>query len=75
MKLLNTDIWNNELIATISGYSINDIIPCLYDLSMFISENLSPNRLADFDVEALKSVEAYNEIPTNVPLNLQNLQQ
>ena len=31
--------------------NINDIKYCLYDLSMFIQNNLQPNRLEGFDVE------------------------
>lgn len=73
-KLLNTDIWNNESVTTITGYSIDDIKDCLYDLSFFISTHLSPNRLAGFDIQAIKALEPFNELPVNLGLNLQNLQ-
>lgn len=54
LKELNTEIWNNEAIAQASGYSILDVRECLYDLSMFTSENLSPNRLEKFDIESVR---------------------
>jgi len=53
-KEMNLDIWNNEQVTTITGYSITDIKDCLFDLAEFISMNLSPNRLADFDIEVVK---------------------
>jgi hypothetical protein len=49
-KMLNLDIWNNEDVVMLTGYSILDIKDCLHNLSQFISENLSPNRLAAFDI-------------------------
>jgi len=73
LRLLNTDIWNNESITDISGYSIIDLKDCLFNLSDFIAGNLSPNRLKNFDIEAIKSVETYSEIPKNLKLNLSNL--
>lgn len=73
LKELNTDIWNNERVASISGYSITDIKPCLFDLAEFISSNLSPNRLANFDIESIKTLEPFNDIPGNLGLNLKNL--
>jgi len=74
LKELNTDIWNNDRVAGISGYSINDIKSCLYDLAEFIATNLSPNRLEHFDIENIKNLEPYNDIPENLGLNLKNLQ-
>jgi len=72
-KELNTDIWNNEDVTSISGYSINDLKDCLFDLSEFISTMLSPNRLESFDLDAIKKLEPFNEIPNNLGLNLKNL--
>lgn len=74
LKELNTDIWNNERVVSISGYTITDIKACLYDLADFISSNLSPNRLENFDIESIKSLEPYNDIPENLGLQLKNLQ-
>ena len=62
------------MVVNISGYTIDDLKPCLIDLATFISDNLSPNRLQDFDIESIKSVENYSDIPINVGLNFQNLQ-
>jgi len=73
-KDLNTDIWNNERVVAISGYSILDIKTCLFDLADFIANNLSPNRLENFDVESIKELEPFNDIPENLGLNLKNLQ-
>ena len=60
--MLNLDIWNNEEVATITGYGISDIKECLYDLAYFISSNLSPNRLAGFDIQAIKHVKPFDQI-------------
>lgn len=57
---LNTDIWNNRTVHDLTSYSIQDLIECLYDLSVFISTNLQPNRLECFDVEALKTIQQYD---------------
>ena len=73
LKELNTDFWNNDRIVGITGYSVLDLKICLYDLAEFIASNLSPNRLSDFDIEAIKTIEPYNDIPVNIGLNLQNL--
>jgi len=53
---MNTDIWNNEFVHKITFYSMEDIKQCFYDLSMFIIENLQPNRLEGFDVEAILKI-------------------
>ena len=50
---LNTNIWNNHNVHSLTGYSIEDIRQCLYDISIFISTNLQPNRLKSFDIEAI----------------------
>ena len=68
--LLMTELWNNESIFKTTGYSINDIKGCLTDVAEFIAQNLSPNRLANFDIKAIKSVEPYDDIPNNLNLNL-----
>jgi len=73
LRELNVSIWNNEEITSITGYAFSDLQNCLYDLSQFIALNLSPNRLAGFDIEAIKSVEAFNQIPSNIGLDLKNL--
>ena len=69
-KILNMDIWNNEEVTAITGYSISDIKECLYDLAYFISSNLSPNRLAGFDIQAIKSVKPFDQIPDNLDQQL-----
>ncbi len=74
LKDLNTDVWNNEKVVGISGYNITDIRACLHDLAEFISQNLSPNRLESFDLESIKILEPFNDIPQNLGLNLKNLQ-
>lgn len=69
-KELNTDIWNNEDVSSVSGYSITDLKDCLFDLGDFIATMLSPNRLENFDLEAVKNIEPFNQIPNNLGLNL-----
>ena len=43
----------------LTGYSINDLKECLYELATFISTNLQPNRLDTFDIEAIKTTQLY----------------
>lgn len=61
-KTLNVDIWNNEEVTAITGYTISDIKECLFDLAYFISSNLSPNRLAGFDIQAIKNSKPFDQI-------------
>lgn len=56
---LNLQIWNREYIHQLTGYAVEDIKECLYDLSMFIANSLSPNRLANFDIELIKEERNY----------------
>ena len=56
---MNTDIWNNVKVANITGYSIEMLKDPLYDLSMFIRQNLSPDRLAGFDIEECQYLKNY----------------
>jgi hypothetical protein len=37
---LNTEVWNNQNVHCLTGYSVEDIKLCLYDISIFISTNL-----------------------------------
>jgi hypothetical protein len=71
---MNTDIWNNERVVGITGYTIGDIKDCLYDMAEFIQTNLSPNRLENFDIETVKTLEPFNDIPEKLGLNLKDLQ-
>ena len=56
---LNTDIWNNIDIKTISGYSILDIKHCLYDIATFASKNLSPNRIENFNLDTILETQEF----------------
>lgn len=56
---LNTHIWNNHNVHSLTGYSIDDIKQCLYDISVFISTNLQPNRLKSFDIDAILKIQKY----------------
>ena len=51
--LLNTNIWNNTKVVGVTGYSISMIKEPLCALSKFIRENLTPDRLEGFDLEAI----------------------
>jgi hypothetical protein len=55
-KLLNTDVWNNTEIVSLTGYSIEMIKEPLYHLSSFIKQNLTPNRLEGFNIEHIKDL-------------------
>ena len=53
-RLLNTDVWNNFMVSSQTGFSIEMLKPCLFELSRFIEEYLEPNKLKYFDIEAIK---------------------
>ena len=53
---VNTDMWNNQEVYSMTGYSIEDIVDALYALAKFVSGNLVPNKLKYFDIEALKNI-------------------
>ena len=53
---MQTSIWNNEEIAVITGYSVDMLKKCLYELSMFIKQNLSPDILVGFDLESIRQI-------------------
>jgi len=57
---LNLDIWNNQTVHQMTGYSIDDIKTCLIELSQFICNNLSPNRLEGFDLSAISTTQRYS---------------
>ena len=54
----NLEIWNNKRVRRLTGYSIDDIKECLYDISIFISQNLQPDRLRNFNIENIMTVKA-----------------
>lgn len=56
-RILNTNIWNNLIVSSQSGYTIEMLKPCLFDLSKFIEEYLEPNKLKYFDIDAIKSLQ------------------
>jgi len=56
LRELNLQIWNNHMVHSTTGYSIEDLKEPLYQMSDFIRNNLSPNRLEGFDVEAIPNV-------------------
>ena len=51
--LLNTNIWNNPKVVSITGYSISMIKEPLCELAKFIRENLTPDRLEGYDLDAI----------------------
>ena len=51
--LLNLQCWKKFETAQASGYTIDMLRPCLYDLCSYTSEFLKPDRLAGFDIENL----------------------
>ena len=56
---LNTDIWNNNDIKKVSGYSILDIKHCIYDSATYASNNLSPNHLENFNLDSILETEEF----------------
>lgn len=59
LKELNLYIWNNPMVHNVTGYSIESLKQPMFEMSDFIRNNLSPNRLEGFDVEAILNVEMY----------------
>ena len=59
---MNTNIWNNEAVHNMTGYSIEDIKECLITLANFISSNLQPDRLEGFNLEELKNLKLYAKL-------------
>lgn len=55
-RILNTSIWNNFKVSSQTGYTMEMLKPCLYDLSKFIEEYLEPNKLKYFDIEAITTL-------------------
>jgi hypothetical protein len=43
-----------------TGYTVDEIKDCLVELSQFICNNLSPNRLEGFDLNAIMTVQQYS---------------
>jgi hypothetical protein len=60
LQEMNLDIWNNQNVHSMTGYSLEDIKPCLVELSQFICNNLSPNRLEGFDITSIMGVQHYS---------------
>ena len=53
---LNTDIWNNKEVFKLTGYKIEELTETLISLAKFVSENLVPNKLKYFDIQALQKI-------------------
>jgi len=59
LQEMNLAIWNNPHVRQLTGYTLKDIQQCLVELSQFICNNLSPNRLEGFDIPAILSATNY----------------
>ena len=57
---LNLEFWNNQYVHYLTGYSIVDLRVCLYELAMFIRDNLQPDRLESFEVNSINTTKIYN---------------
>ena len=60
LQELNLEIWNNQTVHMMTGYTVDEIKDCLVELSQFICNNLSPNRLEGFDLNAIMTVQQYS---------------
>ena len=54
LLLLDISIWMNLVKPT--GYTLGMLIEPLYELCTFIRQNLKPDRLEGFDIEAIKEL-------------------
>ena len=61
--IINTDIWNNASVVAVTGYTIEMLKQPLYEMSMFIRNNLSPDRLEGFDIQHVLSVKNFPVLP------------
>lgn len=59
---LNTAIWNNPTVLKLTGYSIQMLARPMYELSVFITKNLTPNKLEGFDIHALLYLKNFNAV-------------
>ena len=58
-KILNTDVWNNQSVVTITEYKISELKYLLKELAMFIRNSLRPDHLAGFDLEEIDNITDY----------------
>lgn len=61
LLLMNTNMWNNPQVVGLTGYSISMIKEPLYELAKFIRENLTPDRLEGFDLEAIIEIKDFKQ--------------
>ena len=57
--LLNVQCWKKFETAQASGYTIDMLRPCLYELCSYTSEFLKPDRLVGFDIKDLAAVSKF----------------
>ena len=57
--LLNTDIWTETVVA-VSGYTLEMLKQPLFESCMFIRNNLSPDRLAGFDLKSVLEISNFS---------------
>lgn len=60
-KILNTDVWNNERVVSMTGYKMSQLKHLIKELGMFIRNSLRPDHLADFDLEEIDSISDYTQ--------------
>ena len=60
-KILNTEVWNNERVVSITGYKISELKHLLKELATFIRNSLRPDHLAGFDLEEIGSISDYTQ--------------
>ena len=53
VRQMNLKIWNTEEVHTVTGYSLEEIKKCLYDLSVLISNNNLSDTLKLFDLNQI----------------------
>ena len=55
--LVNTDIWNNQVVVQMTGLTVEMLSKVLFSMAEFIKINLMPNHLEYFNLENLKGVQ------------------
>lgn len=73
MWVLNTDIWNNSEVYQITNYTIENLKKCLVDLAKFLKAQLTPDRLANFDIASILSAKSNVYARNDTYLDISNI--
>lgn len=58
---MNTDIWNNEEVSKVTGYTIEMIKEPLLALCQHLQSEIKSSQLEDFNIDTILSLRNYND--------------